>query len=147
MQTRLSPFALVVAIIAAATVTVTVADDSTVLLSRGDVSAAYQQDALAFTPAQHPQYLPLDLADVPKASNVCSYYEFTQPKANRLTDEAWRDMLASGTLLPARPAWTRSFRQPVEVEPVASPTGDRDGDGMTDCDEYAAGTDPDDPHP
>jgi len=55
---------------------------------------------------------------------------FTQPIANRLTDETWREMLASGTLLPARPRWTLSFRRPVEVKPAASPTGDRAGETL-----------------
>ena len=37
---------------------------------------------------------------------VYSYYEFTQPVSNRLTDEAWRDMLNDGTA-PARPSWVQ----------------------------------------
>jgi hypothetical protein len=35
---------------------------------------------------------------------VYSYYEFTQPLSNRLTDEAWRAMLNRGRA-PDRPAW------------------------------------------
>jgi hypothetical protein len=35
---------------------------------------------------------------------VYSYYEFLQPVADRLTDEAWRDMLAQGKA-PERPSW------------------------------------------
>jgi poly-gamma-glutamate capsule biosynthesis protein CapA/YwtB (metallophosphatase superfamily) len=35
---------------------------------------------------------------------VYSYYEFTQPLSNRLTDEAWRAMLDQGKA-PARPTW------------------------------------------
>ena len=35
---------------------------------------------------------------------VLSYYEFKHPMGDRLTDEAWRDMLASGDI-PARPPW------------------------------------------
>jgi Protein of unknown function (DUF3160) len=35
---------------------------------------------------------------------VYSYYEFTQPLSNRLTDEAWRAMLNQGKA-PARPTW------------------------------------------
>ena len=38
---------------------------------------------------------------------VLSYYEFKQPAAARLTDEAWREMLARQA--PARPAWAASF--------------------------------------
>ncbi len=78
------------------------------------------------------------------AGPVYSYYEFKWPMANRLTNEAWRDMLSTGTR-PARPPWTRTFRQPVELGPENASTGDRDGDGITDGDECAAGTDPDDP--
>ncbi|MCK4323212.1 MAG: DUF3160 domain-containing protein, partial [Armatimonadetes bacterium] len=40
---------------------------------------------------------------------VFSYYEFKQPMADRLTDEAWREMLQQGQA-PALPEWTRSFR-------------------------------------
>jgi hypothetical protein len=36
-----------------------------------------------------------------------SYYEFKQPMGDRLTDEAWREMLKSQP--PARPPWTRSY--------------------------------------
>jgi len=36
-----------------------------------------------------------------------SYYEFKQPVSARLTDEAWRDLLAKQK--PARPEWTASF--------------------------------------
>jgi hypothetical protein len=39
---------------------------------------------------------------------VFSYYEFPWPMSDRLTDEAWREMLGSGQA-PARPYWTASF--------------------------------------
>ena len=39
---------------------------------------------------------------------VFSYYEFPWPMSDRLTDEAWREMLAAGQA-PAQPAWTGSF--------------------------------------
>lgn len=39
---------------------------------------------------------------------VLSYYEFTHPMSDRLTDEAWREMLR-GPAAPARPSWTGSF--------------------------------------
>lgn len=45
---------------------------------------------------------------------VFSYYEFTQPISNRLTDESWRDMLSQG-LEPNYPEWTQSF--------IAGPSG------------------------
>jgi hypothetical protein len=41
------------------------------------------------------------------AGPVMSYHEFTQPMAERLTDEQWRQMLATSP--PARPTWTTSF--------------------------------------
>jgi hypothetical protein len=41
------------------------------------------------------------------AGPVMSNYEFKQPVADRLTDEAWRDLLAKKP--PERPAWTASF--------------------------------------
>ncbi len=37
-----------------------------------------------------------------------SYYEFTQPLSDRLTDEAWRELLSSGNE-PALPTWTEAF--------------------------------------
>jgi len=42
------------------------------------------------------------------AGPVLSYYEFKHPMSDRLTDEAWRDLLASEAA-PARPPWTQSF--------------------------------------
>jgi hypothetical protein len=39
---------------------------------------------------------------------VFGYYEFEQPLANRLTDDAWRKMLREGKA-PPLPAWTASF--------------------------------------
>jgi hypothetical protein len=39
---------------------------------------------------------------------VFSYYEFYQPKTNRLTDEQWQEMLRKGKA-PTRPRWTREF--------------------------------------
>ena len=39
---------------------------------------------------------------------VFSYYEFTHPSDDRLTDEKWREMLDSGQA-PRPPQWTSSF--------------------------------------
>ena len=39
---------------------------------------------------------------------VFSYYEFPWPMSDRLTDEAWRGMLATGRA-PEQPVWTASF--------------------------------------
>ena len=46
------------------------------------------------------------------AGPVFSSYEFKWPMDNRLTDEAWTNLLASGSQ-PARPDWVGSFMQPV----------------------------------
>ena len=46
-----------------------------------------------------------------------SYYEFTQPMNDRLTDEAWQEMLEAGSA-PPMPSWVGSFV--IEVE---SPLG------------------------
>ncbi len=45
------------------------------------------------------------------AGPTLSYYEFKQPIDDRLTDEAWKEMLESGQA-PPKPAWTSSFYQP-----------------------------------
>lgn len=42
------------------------------------------------------------------AGPVFSYYEFRQPMNDRLTDEAWRELLDSPQRLP-RPAWFQSL--------------------------------------
>jgi hypothetical protein len=39
---------------------------------------------------------------------VLSYYEFTWPMSDRLTDEAWREKLR-GAERPSRPSWTEAF--------------------------------------
>jgi hypothetical protein len=44
---------------------------------------------------------------------LLSYYEFTQPFSNRLTDEEWREMLVSDSV-PVPPVWTQSFIDPEE---------------------------------
>ena len=43
------------------------------------------------------------------AGPVLSYYEFTQPMNERLTDEKWREMLKSEKA-PEQPEWTKTFR-------------------------------------
>lgn len=43
------------------------------------------------------------------AGPVLSYYEFKQPMDNRLTDEKWRELLASKP--PEEPEWTSNFAQ------------------------------------
>jgi hypothetical protein len=41
---------------------------------------------------------------------VFSYYEFTQPRTDRLTDNQWREKVDAGT--PTRPVWTDKFLLP-----------------------------------
>jgi hypothetical protein len=55
------------------------------------------------------------------AGPVFSYYEFKQPMDDRLTDEAWRDMLADSP--PKDPEWTASYADwlPYSVLEAASP--------------------------
>jgi hypothetical protein len=45
------------------------------------------------------------------AGGVYTYYEFTVPAEQRMTDETWRSTLASGSA-PAMPDWTSSFIVP-----------------------------------
>jgi len=40
---------------------------------------------------------------------VFSYYEFKQPMDDRLTDEAWREILDSNP--PSEPEWTNAFSE------------------------------------
>jgi hypothetical protein len=42
---------------------------------------------------------------------VFSYYEFEVPSSQRMTDEAWQDMIDAGTN-PAQPEWTEAFATP-----------------------------------
>jgi hypothetical protein len=94
---------------------------------------------------------------------VFSHYEFKWPMGDRLTDEKWTNMLANGQC-PPDPPWTRSFAWPVALPAddadgdrlpdawedevwgsnpsVRDPNADTDGDGLTDLEEYMAGTNP-----
>lgn len=52
--------------------------------------------------------VPGDVGETLTQGGVLSFYEFTAPMSGRLTDAAWGERVASGTL-PPRPPWTRSF--------------------------------------
>ncbi len=52
--------------------------------------------------------VPIDGQVVLTRGAVFSYYEFTWPMDDRLTDESWQDMLAQGDA-PPLPYWTQSF--------------------------------------
>ena len=54
--------------------------------------------------------VPIDGSLQVAQGGVFSYYEFSQPRSARLSDEAWRQRLAVNP--PARPAWTDSFVLP-----------------------------------
>jgi hypothetical protein len=44
------------------------------------------------------------------ARGAClSYFEFLHPISDRMTDDAWKDLLAEGKNVPARPSWINSF--------------------------------------
>lgn len=46
---------------------------------------------------------------------IFSYYEFTHPSSDRLTDEKWQKMLKTGTA-PPPPVWTKSFLSGTKSE-------------------------------
>jgi Protein of unknown function (DUF3160) len=54
-------------------------------------------------------YLQPDGRLVAGAGPVMSYYEFKHPMSDRLTDEAWRQMLKARTAAP-QPEWTKAYR-------------------------------------
>ncbi len=57
------------------------------------------------------------------AGPVFSYYEFQQPMDDRLTDEAWREMLAASP--PAEPEWTASFADWLPYSVLKAPEGEK----------------------
>ncbi len=60
--------------------------------------------------------------------SVFSYYEFLHPASDRLTDEAWQEMLTAGEA-PDPPAWTSSFMADEAAEVPAPKTPRRAGHG------------------
>jgi hypothetical protein len=57
------------------------------------------------------------------AGPVFSYYEFKQPMDDRLTDEAWREMLADSP--PAEPEWTASFADWLPYSVLKAPADEK----------------------
>ncbi|HMR76660.1 MAG TPA: DUF3160 domain-containing protein [Polyangiaceae bacterium] len=49
-----------------------------------------------------------------------SYYEFTVPPAERMTNDTWAQKIAGGET-PARPGWTQSFVAPAKSRDLAPP--------------------------
>lgn len=64
------------------------------------------------------------------AGPVFSYYEFKQPMDDRLTDEAWREMLAASP--PAEPEWTASFADWLPYSVLKAP---KDEKGVSEAEE------------
>ncbi|MDI9398434.1 MAG: DUF3160 domain-containing protein [Euryarchaeota archaeon] len=58
------------------------------------------------------------------AGPVFSYYEFKQPMDDRLTDEAWREMLADSP--PAEPEWAASSAEWLSYSILEAPPDERD---------------------
>jgi hypothetical protein len=59
--------------------------------------------------------VPIDGQVVLTRGGIFSYYEFTWPMDDRLTDEAWQEMLTEGAA-PPLPDWTSSFVE--ELDPL-----------------------------
>jgi Protein of unknown function (DUF3160) len=78
------------------------ADDSVLEVAVGEVDRIYT-------------VVPLEGQWEIAQGGVFSYYEFEQPRANRLTDDEWRDKLAAGDV--ELPTWASNF-----VLPGGSPT-------------------------
>lgn len=51
---------------------------------------------------------------------VYSYYEFTAPVSERMTDPDWQKMIKEGRT-PKRPAWTRAFQAPAKPRDLGPP--------------------------
>lgn len=65
--------------------------------------------------------VPIDGQVVLTRGGIFSYYEFTWDMDDRLTDEAWQDMLAEGDA-PPLPAWTSSFVSESSITLVVATT-------------------------
>ncbi|MHC9538498.1 MAG: DUF3160 domain-containing protein [Vulcanimicrobiota bacterium] len=61
--------------------------------------------------------LPFKGKHVLAVGGVLSYYQFSSPLQNRLTDEEWKKKTSAGTL-PSLPAWTDSFITGLDVKPL-----------------------------
>lgn len=64
------------------------------------IASGHADDIIAVVPIEGKNYL--------ARGSVMSYYEFTVPMSERLTDDAWKQMLADGKQ-PARPKWAQSY--------------------------------------
>jgi hypothetical protein len=84
-----------------------VADVATGIDTHGDLAALEEADG-------QPTIIYVVLPDSPwrvAAGAVYSYYEFTVPPSNRMTDEAWQAQVEAGTN-PPQPDWTQMFIAP-----------------------------------
>jgi hypothetical protein len=84
-----------------------VADVATGIDAHGDLAALEEADG-------QPTIIYVVLPDSPwrvAAGAVYSYYEFTVPPSNRMTDEAWQAQVEAGTN-PPQPDWAQMFIAP-----------------------------------
>lgn len=65
------------------------------------IASGHAEDIIAIVPIEGKRYL--------ARGPVYSYYEFTVPMTERMTDDDWKMLLAEGKQ-PARPEWTKSYR-------------------------------------
>ncbi len=75
------------------------------------IASGHADDMIAIVPIEGKSYL--------ARGPVMSYYEFTVPVSERMTDDTWKKMLAEGKQ-PARPAWIKSFHTPKPAREVAA---------------------------
>lgn len=73
------------------------------------VACGHADDLIAIVPIEGKLYL--------ARGPVFSYYEFTVPMSERLTDEKWKAMLRDGKA-PDRPFWTSDYRS---AKPARAP--------------------------
>ncbi|MEQ1822131.1 MAG: DUF3160 domain-containing protein [Fimbriimonadaceae bacterium] len=66
-----------------------------------EIASGHAEDLIALVPIEGKTYL--------ARGPVYSFYEFTVPIADRLSDETWKKMLEDGKE-PLRPKWTSSYR-------------------------------------
>lgn len=74
------------------------------------IASGHAEDIIAIVPIEGKRYL--------ARGPVYSYYEFTVPIAERMTDDEWKKHLAEGKQ-PARPEWTKSYRVDKPAREVA----------------------------
>ena len=64
--------------------------------------------------------VPIEGKQVLTRGSAFSYYEFTHPSSDRLTDEKWQKMLTTNRA-PRPPIWTKSFLAPLPAKRIDRP--------------------------